>query len=90
MQVCAVYSQYFYKLAKDMQTCLASANVVADEALGSIITLRAHAADQSIKKAYSSELLKYYYLTCKAALVYGLYVIISTFCPQVRIFSAEN
>jgi ABC-type multidrug transport system fused ATPase/permease subunit len=85
LQVCGLYGQYYRKLSTDIQTCLASANVVADESLGSITTVRSHAAEQSIKEAYSAELLKYYFLTCKASLAYGLYVIISTFSPQVRI-----
>ena len=66
-----------------MQTRLAAANVVADETLAALTTVRAHAAERSVQAAYAAELRQYYLLTCKAAVAYSLYVIISTFFPQV-------
>lgn len=83
MQVCTTYGKYYQRLSKDMQSALADANVVADEALGSVTTVRAHAGERGMMAAYAAELLKYYYITFKAAVAYGLYVSISTFLPQV-------
>jgi ABC-type multidrug transport system fused ATPase/permease subunit len=78
-----VYGRYYKKLAEHMQTALASANVVAEEALSSVPTVRAHAAETGLIQQYSAELLKFYHLTVKASCAYALYIGINTFLPQV-------
>ena len=50
------------KLGKKVQTELAAANAVADEALGNIATVRAHAAEDSVKAGYSGKLHDFYVL----------------------------
>ena len=49
-------------LAKQVQTELAQANSVADEVLGTMTTVRAHAAADSAKAAYAVKLAKFYIL----------------------------
>lgn len=49
-------------LAKQVQTELAQANSVADEALATMTTVRAHAADDSARAAYAVKLAKFYTL----------------------------
>ena len=49
-------------LAKQVQTELAQANSVADEALATMTTVRAHAADDSARAAYAVKLAKFYNL----------------------------
>lgn len=49
-------------LAKQVQTELAQANSVADEALATMTTVRAHAADDSARAAYAVKLAKFYVL----------------------------
>lgn len=82
IQVCSWYGRYYKALVKGMQTALAEANVVAEEAIGSMATVRAHAAEAGMMAFYSAELLKYYHLTLRAALAYSLYMCINTFLPQ--------
>ena len=49
-------------LAKQVQTELAQANSVADEVLGTMTTVKAHAAADSAKAAYAVKLAKFYVL----------------------------
>ena len=49
-------------LAKQVQTELAQANSVADEALATMTTVRAHAAGDSARAAYAVKLAKFYSL----------------------------
>lgn len=49
-------------LAKQVQTQLAQANSVADEALATMTTVRAHAADDSARAAYAVKLAMFYSL----------------------------
>lgn len=51
-----MYGKYFAGLAKNVQTELAAANSVADEVISSMTTVKAHAAQDSAKTAYSSKL----------------------------------
>ncbi len=50
------------ELAKAVQKELADANSVAEEALSSMTTVRAHAAENSAKAAYQECLRKFYTL----------------------------
>ena len=84
VQICAVYGKYYQRLSKEMQTALADANVVAEEALSTVVTVRAHAAEAGCSVSYAKALMKYYLITVKAAIAYGIYVSINTFLPQAR------
>ena len=86
--MCSAYGKYYQRLQKDMQTKLAAANVVADETLASVTTVRAHAAARGCAAAYRAELLQYYHLSVRAAVAYGVYVSINTCLPQARPCSA--
>lgn len=48
------------KLGKKVQTELAGANAVADEALTNIATVRAHAAEDSARAGYAAKLQDFY------------------------------
>ena len=50
------------KLGKKVQEELAEANAVADEALANIATVRAHAAEDSVKASYAAKLQDFYKL----------------------------
>ena len=50
------------KLGKKVQTELAEANAVADEALTNIATVRVHAAEDSVKANYAAKLHDFYVL----------------------------
>lgn len=50
------------ELAKAVQTELAGANGVAEEALSSMVTVRSHAAEESTRAAYAQCLRAFYML----------------------------
>lgn len=50
------------ELAKAVQTELAGANAVAEEALSSMVTVRSHAAEDSTRAAYAHCLRAFYML----------------------------
>ncbi|KAL3138200.1 hypothetical protein ABBQ38_005424 [Trebouxia sp. C0009 RCD-2024] len=81
LAICKLYGQYYRMLAKQVQTELAQANSVADEALATMTTVRAHAADDSARAAYAVKLAKFYTLQRKEAIAYGAYACTNTFLP---------
>ncbi|KAK9788445.1 hypothetical protein WJX73_000962 [Symbiochloris irregularis] len=83
LSISKVYGAYFRKLGKKVQAELAEANAVADEALGNVGTVRAHAAEDSVKAAYAAKLQLFYVLEMKTALAYCTYMVTATFLPNV-------
>ena len=55
------------ELAKAVQTELAGANAVAEEALSSMVTVRSHAAEDSTRAAYAQCLRAFYVLQARLA-----------------------
>lgn len=66
------YGAYYRKLSKKVQTELAEANSVAEEALSTMTTVKAHAAEQSTLAAYAAKLRRFYTLQQRRA---GLYCV---------------
>ena len=60
LYICKAYAEYYKVLAKNMQSALAEANIVAEEAIGSMTTVRAHAAEHGMAAAYAAKLDEYY------------------------------
>ncbi|PRW60050.1 ATP-binding cassette sub-family B member 9 [Chlorella sorokiniana] len=77
--ICKVYGAYYRRLSKKVQTELAEANSVAEEALSSMTTVKAHAAEDSTMAAYAARLLRFYHLQRREAIAYGLYMSTNTF-----------
>lgn len=77
--VCKVYGAYYRKLSKKVQTELAEANSVAEEALSSMTTVKAHAAEDSTQAAYAAKLRRFYTLQRSEAGAYALYMTTNTF-----------
>ena len=70
--VCKVYGSYYRKLSKTVQTKLAEANSVAEEAVSTMTTVKAHAAQGSTEQAYSSRLGEFYHVQVKQAMAYAV------------------
>jgi ATP-binding cassette subfamily B (MDR/TAP) protein 9 len=68
-------------LTAQVQTELAEANSVAEEMLSTMTTVRAHAAEDSSKRAYKTVLSKYYRLIVLEAVSYAAYAVWNTFVP---------
>lgn len=83
LTISKVYGAYFRKLGKKVQTELAGANAVADEALTNIATVRAHAAEDSARAGYAAKLQDFYGLQLKSAAAYSAYMMTATFLPTV-------
>ncbi|KAK9845905.1 hypothetical protein WJX81_005691 [Elliptochloris bilobata] len=81
--LCKVYGEYYRELSKAVQTELANANSVAEEALSSMATVKAHAAETSTRHAYQQRLRAFAVLQLKEALAYGAYAATNTFLPNV-------
>lgn len=76
-----IYGTYYRKLSKGAQTAIADANGVADEALSTMTTIKAHAAQDSAFADYGDKLVHYYGILVKEALAYGLYACLNMFMP---------
>jgi ATP-binding cassette, subfamily B (MDR/TAP), member 9 len=74
-----VYGAYYRQMTKKVQAELALANTVAEEALGSVTTVKAHAAEKSTEAAYAAKLAVFYNLMGREAVAYALYMTINTF-----------
>lgn len=57
-----LYGAYYRRMSKKVQTELAEANSVAEEALSSMTTVKAHAAEDSTLVAYAAKLHRFYVL----------------------------
>ena len=77
--ICKVYGGFYRKLSKKVQSELAAANSVAEEALGTMSTVKAHAAEGSTQAAYADKLHKFYTLQKKEAAAYAAYMSTNTF-----------
>ena len=55
-----MYGAYYRKLSKKVQSALADANAVAEETLSAMPTVRAHAAQDGARAAYSAKLDVFY------------------------------
>lgn len=79
LAICKVYGQYYRKLSKKVQSELAEVNSVAEEALGSMPTVKAHAAEASTEVAYYRKLMGFYSLQKRQAGAYAAYMTTNTF-----------
>jgi len=70
--VCKIYGTYYRKMSKQVQSKLAEANSVADEALSTMTTVKAHGAEGSTEGAYASCLKDFYYIQSKQAMAYAV------------------
>ena len=77
--VSKVYGSYYRKMAKKVQAELAQANGCAEEALSSITTVKAHAAEASTEVAYGDKLEEFYKLMKREALAYAAYMTCNTY-----------
>ena len=76
------YGMYIRKLSKLTQQKLADANVVAEEAMGTMSNIRYFACENEEMDRYETKLGEYYYLNIKEAWAYGFYAAITTFLPN--------
>ena len=77
-----VYGGYYRKLSKKVQEVLAEANVVADECLSTMTTVKAHAAEASAEHDYGERLRAFTHLQLKEAAAYGLYAFTTILMPN--------
>jgi ATP-binding cassette subfamily B (MDR/TAP) protein 9 len=77
------YSVFYHSLAKRVQTSLAEANTVAEEALGAVATVRAHGAAEATAHGYDTKLAAFAKLENRAALAYVGNAAAVTFLPVV-------
>eukprot|EP00890_Picochlorum_soloecismus_P002479 jgi/Picsp_1/3231/NSC_06071-R1_atp-binding cassette sub-family b member 9 len=77
--VCKVYGTYYRKMSKQVQSKLAEANSVAEEALSTMTTVKAHGAEGSTEGSYASCLKDFYYIQSKQAIAYAAYMTNNTF-----------
>ncbi|GLC71744.1 hypothetical protein PLESTF_001161500 [Pleodorina starrii] len=83
LTISQVYGKYYSKMSKKVQAELANANVVADEVLSTMTTVKAHAVQDSAEAAYAAKLRDFYKLQVLEAGAYSLYAILNTFLPNV-------
>ena len=79
LAICKVYGNYYRKMSKRVQSELAEANSVAEEALGTMATVKAHAAEGSTQVAYAEKLMRFYSLQRNEAFAYAIYMTTNTF-----------
>ncbi|GAB4821914.1 hypothetical protein N2152v2_008960 [Parachlorella kessleri] len=79
LAICKVYGAYYRKMSKKVQTELAEANSVAEEALSTMTTVKAHASEDSTLAAYATKLGRFYALQKREAIAYALYMSTNTF-----------
>ncbi len=77
--VTKIYGNFYKKLAKTVQARLAAANDVALEALAAFTTVQAHAAEDGVMGSYGDKLQAYYQTQVKQAIMYSIYMVVSTF-----------
>ncbi|EFN54348.1 hypothetical protein CHLNCDRAFT_36050 [Chlorella variabilis] len=84
--ICKLYGAYYRRIrrapclsAVQVQTELAEANSVAEEALSSMTTVKAHAAEDSTMAAYAAKLTRFYHLQRREAVAYAAYMATNTF-----------
>ena len=79
LAICKVYGAYYRKMSKKVQSELAEGNSVAEEALSTMTTVKAHAAEGSTKAAYAEKLNRFYLLQKSEAAAYAAYMMTNTF-----------
>ena len=62
LAICKVYGAFYRRMSKAVQSELAEANSVAEEALSSMTTVKAHAAEEGVMAAYAAKLQRFYHL----------------------------
>lgn len=77
--VTKIHGNYYKKLSKTVQARLADANDVAVETLAAIGTVKTHAAEGGVMASYGEKLEAYYQTQKKQAIMYSIYLVISTF-----------
>ncbi|XP_041457651.1 ATP-binding cassette sub-family B member 9-like [Lytechinus variegatus] len=75
-----VFGSYYEKLSRKVQTSLANANIVAEETISSMKTVRSFANEEGERKSYWNKLHITYLLRKKEAVAYGLFTVISSVC----------
>eukprot|EP00057_Strongylocentrotus_purpuratus_P004780 XP_003729437.1 PREDICTED: ATP-binding cassette sub-family B member 9 isoform X1 [Strongylocentrotus purpuratus] len=75
-----VFGSYYEKLSKKVQTSLANANIVAEETISSLKTVRSFANEEGERKSYWNKLRITYLLRKKEAVAYGFFTVISSMC----------
>ncbi len=78
-----VYGAYYRTLTKRAQKKLASANAVADEALGAMQTVKSFAAEEAECRDYAARLEKYYDVNKHMAVAYTVYAVMFTVLPNL-------
>ena len=77
-----VYGSYYRKLSNKVQEVLAEANVVAEEVLSTMTTVKAHAAEDSAEASYADRLQKFSHLQLKEAAAYSVYAFTTILMPN--------
>ena len=80
--VSRAYGAFYREASKASQTELAGANAVADEALGSVSTLRAHAALGGALASYEGRLDAFRAIQMRESRMYSLYQLFSVALPN--------
>ncbi|KAG1663832.1 hypothetical protein FOA52_013397 [Chlamydomonas sp. UWO 241] len=82
MAISKIYGNYYSIMIKKTRTELAEANAVAEQVLGTMSTVKAHAAQASSQAFYSQKLDAYFTLSCSTSVAYALYAAVNTFLPN--------
>ena len=82
-RVTRAYGRFHRRMAAESATALAGANTVAEEILGAVPTVRAHAAQASARAAYAAGLARYGALQATEGRVYALYQLANTGLPAL-------
>ncbi len=85
--IAQVYGRFYKKITKKTQDSLADAGGVADEALGSMATVKSMAAEGIVAAAYEDKLKTYCRLQTKEAGAYSLYASLTIFCPNAAMLA---
>ena len=77
-----VYGSYYRTLSKNVQEVLAEANIVAEEVLSSMTTVKAHAAEDAAAASYAERLQRFAHLQLKEAAAYSVYAFTTILMPN--------
>ena len=80
--VAQVYGRFVQKLSRRAQTSLAECNRIAEEALSSMLTVRAFAGEQLEADLHAQKLADFYENNRSQANAYALYAMVTTFLPS--------
>lgn len=81
--IAKVYGKFVKKLVKETQAEVAAGNVIAEESLSAMKTIKSYAAEEQAIKEFNEKLESFIKLNRKYSIAYSLMALLYNFLPQV-------